>query len=175
MTGRRGMTLVELLASLPLIAAVLVLVSALFPALMRDVPAIQRVVETHSGVGHVLKAIRRDVDQAVALPAAAAGKSAGDSTLLIELPDAMVCYQVDQGEITRREIQAGRDKPGPVTNSWSLPGVKISFQLWRGDGRVLAVQIRTAVEHTAKGKVSEKLANTHLLFVGVLQPVEEKP
>ena len=52
---RRGMTLVELLVTIPMITAVSVVMAAFFPGVLRDTPRIQRATHVHRGLTHVLR------------------------------------------------------------------------------------------------------------------------
>ena len=64
MTRRGGMTLMEIIASLPLLLAVMALLSMVFPAVVTDVPKCRRVVETNTGICHMARALRRDIETA---------------------------------------------------------------------------------------------------------------
>ena len=174
MRSRRGVTLVELLAALPLMAAVLVVISTLFPAAVRDVPRLYRVVQTGGGISHLAREIREDVDASVSFPARAAGKTADENTLLLELPQGIICYEIHQNEVIRSEISSdGRESK--IANSWSLPEAKISFHLWRSDERAYAVELRSAVEYVTQGRVEDKLANTQVYFLGALNATGGRP
>ena len=165
---RRGMTLVEIIVTLPLIAAVGMIFSLLFPVLVRDVPRLQRVVHTHGQVGTMLQRIRRDVDSARSLPASADGRTAGESQLLIELDEGVICYRIEPGRVVRDRLTGNVSRAERAGESWSLPKAKLSFRNWPGDLPAQAVEVRTAIEYTISRRTYRKLANSHVFYLGAL-------
>jgi len=167
MRSHRGVTLVELLATLPLMAAVLVVISVLFPRVVRDVPSLYRVVQTGDGISHLARAIREDVDAGIAMPPRAVAKTAGSGILLIQLSKRTICYEIDRDEVIRTEMSPDGSE-SKITNSWSLPKAEISFHLWRSDGRAYAVEMRSGVKYVTQGRTEDKLVNTRVYFLGAL-------
>jgi len=165
MTRRGGMTLVELIASLPLLAAVMALLSMVLPAVVTDVPRCRRVVETNTGICHMARALRQDIEAATALPEKFAETVSGNASLLVKLPEKVICYRADKDQVTRGEIFQA-DGLERTTNSWELSGAKIDFELWRDQGRPYAAVMRSAVEYAADGIVEDKLANARVYFPG---------
>jgi len=165
---RRGMTLVETLAVIPMMAAVAALFTSLFAPLVREVPKLQRTVQVSQGIQHMLRYLRRDIDSAVGLPRQVGELSAGDSLLLVRLPDRTVCYRVEQERVVCTNVGAdGREAARP-RNDWSLPKARISFSLWPADGPAYAVEVRSAVACATQGHTYDKLANSHVFFLGTL-------
>ncbi len=171
---RRGMTLIELIVTIPLIVAVLTVMASFFPKLLTDIPKIQRAAHVHRGLAHMLRTVQTDVDTALALPESFGDKTAGESVLLIRLPDGVIFYEVNADGIVRNEL-SGADGEGTRTNSWSLPAAKVSFQLWEREGEVSAVAVRTAVALRVRGRNVDKLANTQVYFLSALPSVRETP
>ncbi len=171
---RRGMTLVELVVTIPMITAVSVVMAAFFPGVLRDTPRIQRATHVHRGLTHVLRTIQTDMDAAVALPESSGEQAAGDSVLLIRLPDGVVSYEVSGERIVRKELSSGAEGRGMQTRNWSLPHAKMKFQLWRRDGQVHAVAVYTAVGLRTRGRDEDKLANTRVYFLAALPSIREK-
>jgi type II secretory pathway pseudopilin PulG len=168
------MTLVELIATLPIMIAVSVVMAAFFPGLLMDTPKIQRATHVHRGLTHVLRTVQTDMDAAVALPESFGERTAGASVLLIRLPEGVVSYEVSGDKIVRNELTTGADERSPQTRNWSLPHARMKFQFWRRDGEVHAVAVYTAVGLRTRGDSEDKLANTRVYFLAALPSIREK-
>ena len=164
----RGFTLLEIIAVLPLMVLVGAIVAGVFPVLVRDVPRVQETVNVRVRLGHMLGRLQKDVDAAGSLPESAAGRSAGEGLLLLQLPDAVVCYEVGRGSVTRSRLSEDANGQPIETDAWSVPSARVSFNRWPRSGRCRAVEVHTAVEHTMHGQTREKLAKTHLFHLAVL-------
>ena len=177
MTARRGVTLVELLLSLPLIAVVGVLFSQLFPTLIHDVPRLQRLAEANTQVTDVLEQLRRDLQSAEALPDAAEGLTTGESLLLIRRPGSVVCYQVgDDGKISRRQLGADKSRKTGRSGTWPVAKARLTFRRWKRDGAAYAVEVSTAVRHKVhRDKEVDKLARTNVFYLSAWPGRRETP
>ena len=163
MKARKGTTLIEILVLLPLMMAFMVVMGSIFPQLMRETPKIQRAVQTHRGLTHVLRRLQDDTDSAESFLESFGDLVAGEERLLIRLPDRVICYEVSKDTIVQSEILSPSEK-ARQTNAWSLRGVRMRFALRRKNGAPYAVEVRTSVQYEGRGRILEKLANTHVLF-----------
>ena len=166
--SRRGMTLIELLGTIPLLLVAIAVSAVLYPVLLQDIPNLQRVFNDHGGLEDVLRRVGRDVDAAMSLPESHGGQTAGEKLLLIALPDGVVCYRVADGLIVREELFAGADGEARRTDTWSLPRAKMSFGRWRRGGAAFAVDVHTAVRYRMRNRVEDRLANTHVFHLAAL-------
>ena len=172
---RRGLTLIELVGALPILVIVAVLLSRLFPVLLRDMPRMQRTVQTHNTVRSVLHQLRRDVEAAEALPDWHRGKNAGEETLIVRHPASMVTYRMTDKEIVRRRRPHGRSTPTTVTHTWPREKAEIRFRCWMAGDKTYAVEVRSSVRATKHGNTLYKLATAEVLFPGALPGRWEKP
>ncbi len=165
---RKAFSLVELLTVMVVFAAVSVALAGLFTTIITDIPKSYRVVQENTSLLSVLGQMRKDIDRAKALPQSSAGHTTDDDLLLIELPDAMICYQLKNGEILRRRLTDAQEDGGEDTKVWSIPHAKVEWQLARGDDKAYAVEVRTHIEYEVRGHRQKKMANSYLYFVGAL-------
>ena len=172
---RRGVTLIELVAVLPILTIVALLLSRLFPVLVWDVPQMRRTVQTHSTVESVLRQLRGDVEAAEALPDAFSGQTAGDRLLLIRRPTCVVSYQIVDKEIVRRLWQHGADPPAKATHTWPRDKAEICFRRWMAGDKAYAVEVQSSVRATRHGQTLYKLATAAVLYPGALAGRRERP
>ena len=168
---RKAFSLVELLAVMVVFAAVSVALAALFTTIITDIPKSYRVVQENTSLLNMLGQMHRDVDGAKALPQSSAGHTTDDDLLLIELPDAMICYQLKNGEVLRRRLSRQRrpqEDAGEDTKVWSVPHARVECRLAGGDDKAYAVEVRTHIEYEVRGHRQKKMANSYLYFVGAL-------
>ncbi len=168
---RKAFSLVELLTVMVVFASVSVAFAGLFTTVITDIPKSYRVVQENTSLLSMLGQMRKDIDVAKGLPESFAGYTTDDDLLLIELPDAMICYQLKNGEVLRRRLSRQRrpqENGGEDTRVWSVPHAKVEWRLARGDDKAYAVEVRTHIEYEVRGHRQKKMANSHLYFVGAL-------
>jgi type II secretory pathway pseudopilin PulG len=122
---KKAFTLVEILAVLVTIPVVLLLGSRIFVAVVRDVPKDVRLLQQNALVLDITRCIAEDMDRAEGLPQSTGTFSSDPQTLLIQLPEAVACYQQSGETVTRTVI--GREE-GPET--WDVPDATIAWQRW---------------------------------------------
>ncbi len=165
---RKAFSLVELLTVMVVFAAVSVAFAGLFTTIITDIPKSYRVVQENTSLLSVLGQMRKDIDRAKALPQSSAGHTTDDDLLLIELPDAMICYQLKNGEVLRRRLTDAQEDAGEDTKVWSVPHARVECRLWKKDDKAYAVEVRTHIEYEVRGHRQKKMANSYLYFVGAL-------
>lgn len=179
---RKGFSLTEMMVVIIILPFVFFVLDGLFVTLLREIPRSCRVAEQGSSLLSLLEQMHRDVEQAKSLPAEFAGRTAGEKLLLVELPDGVVGYQIEDDGVTRseftdavRSVPVRADSNERLTASlqaeriWSMPGGKIEWQVRREDGRRYAVEIKTHMEFKFHGRTEEKMARTYLFYEGVLR------
>jgi hypothetical protein len=164
---RRGLTLVELLATLPLIAAAGLVFSWLFVPLVLDVPRLQKAVSQERSVQDLLKHIQADIDAAVELPDKAHDLTAGKHILIIRTAEGAVSYKVENGVVMRMSLGKSDKTDG---ESWKIPGLVLRFQSLSRNGNVYAVDVYTAIKINIDQKSEEFLSNRHVFFLNTLPP-----
>ena len=164
---RKGYMLTELIVALTILAAVSGVLSSLFQTLLADVPRNFRAFNSERTVQAILGRMQSDMDLAQSLPSSAGGKMAGEDVLLISLPDRTIAYTKRENQIVRFALKDETNDPNSdrfYEMVFSVPGVKIDWQVWRKDGRGYALEVRTAIEPKFAGGVRKILANSHVFF-----------
>lgn len=165
MRSRGGWTLLEVLMAVALLGVLVGLTGPAFRALISDVPRAREVVEANCAVRRMLDRLRADVATARSLPAEAGKWKAGPKRILIDTPGGLVCYELDGKTVTRR-VGAPADpdeEPGEIV--WRTPRARIGWRLRRAGGRLVGIEVHTAIEHQTSAGTQRKLANSHVFFL----------
>ena len=163
---RKGFSLVEILVVIMILPVVFVMLDGLFSTLLDAIPRSYRIAQENTTVLNMLENMRQDIDKAKSLPDSFGGQPASDELLLIGLADAVICYQLRDGQVLRRRLTETHENNAEETRLWSLPHAKVQWQVWRKDGIGYAVEVKTHIEHHPRGHQEKKMANSHLYFVG---------
>ncbi|HUT57460.1 MAG TPA: hypothetical protein VNA25_06375 [Phycisphaerae bacterium] len=154
---RRGFSLVEVLISIVLAMALVVFVAPVVAGLIGGLGAAGRAIQTDVTLSHMLKRLREDVEGArsLSLPGPAGGEG---TVLLIESDDGPIRYEVDKRSVVRR---AGRDLA-----SWPTAGATVKCRIWAQAGEPIALEVSTCVSGSGDKLRKDRLARTHVLFLG---------
>ena len=164
-----GFTLTEMMIVIFILPFVLFVLDGLFGTLLTEIPRSCRVAQQGSTLLSLLDQIHRDVERAKSLPAEFAGRTAGEKLLLVELPDGVVGYQIEDDGVARTSLTSTPSSGPPDERIWSMPGGKIEWQVRQKDGRRYAVEIKTHMEFKSHGRIEKKMARTYLFYEGVLR------
>jgi len=167
----RAFCLVEILAVILVLPLVMVAITAMFRTFIRDVPQMTRLVQQNTTVLNLLDQMRRDVGSAVTLPAQCEDTRASENVLLIEKPDAVVCYRLDAGRVVRTIL----DGPGGDERVWSARDAVMEWRPWTQGGATCAVEIHSYVKQRAHGHLMRKFAASHVFFAHSLSEGVEIP
>jgi type II secretory pathway pseudopilin PulG len=164
---RRGFTLLEVIALLPLMTAILVLSVALAPVVLKNVPADGRATQTNRQLIGMLQRIEHDMDAGIALPdvPSKAESQPNEQALLIQTTSGLVCYKFEDNLVTR-SLPAMAESPA---QAWQLRDASVSWKKVAQAGQADGIEIRTAAIGHAEGKDVEHLVNTHVYFLNALQ------
>jgi hypothetical protein len=117
----------------------------------------------------ILDSLQQDIDKAIGLPDSFGEYNAGSEILLIELEDSVICYQLKDGNVIRRQLTDNKQSNTEEERIWKTPHTNITWQVWKKDRNGYAIELRTSIEYKIRGKYFEKkMANSHLYFVGAL-------
>lgn len=169
---RKAFSLVEMLVVITVLPFAAIAFSGLFATSVRDVPRMTRIVQENTSVLDLVRHIRDDIDAAVGLPDAFAEVRSDDRTLLIDLPEGAICYRIDEAGVTRTVL--GQAEP-QTEGVWRFRDAVIAWRRWQQGEEAHAVEVRTFLRERIAGKAREKLANSHVYFVGGLAQAEETP
>ncbi len=128
---RKGFSLVEMLVVIVILPLVYLLLAGLFTTIIGDIPRSFRVVQANTSLLNMLEQMHNDIDAAKGLPGSFAGHTTNDELLLIELADALVCYQLEDGEVLRRKLTNAQQGGGKDTTVWAVPHAKVEWQVWK--------------------------------------------
>ena len=170
---RRGYSLVELLVAMALVSTVSIVVSKLFTTILSDIPRSYRIVQENTSVLNMLEQMHKDVDLAKGLPKSFGEYKTDKDLLLIELPKGIVCYQLKDGKVLRRSLPTAQKHYEEDSEVWSVPNAKVEWQVRRNNSAGYAVEVKTHIEHNVRGRSEEKMAGSHLYFVGAFRKVVE--
>ena len=164
---RKAFTLIELLVVVATLPFVMLAISGVFVTIIRDVPRTTRLLQHNTTVLNMTQQLRRDMDEATGLPEEHDGRQAGQDTLLIETSGRIVCYEVKPKRIVRTML----DETGPGSGQerlWRIGDAVVAWHLWRDANKAYAVEVRSHQQQRVGTQLREKLAGTHVLFVGGL-------
>ena len=164
---RKAFTLVELLIVIATIPIFMVLMSRLFGSLLTETPRIWKNVQQNSTMIHMLTQMQNDIDNATDLPVLEDGFITDSNHLLIQQKDILVAYEISEEQIVRR-VLSSNDEQDNEPRIWKIPDAKITWNVLRKDNQAYALEVHNHIEYEIHGRFEEKMANTHLYFIGAL-------
>jgi len=165
---RKGFTLVEVLAVVIALPFMMLILDGLFKTLIKDIPRSCQVVQANTSLISMLKEMQQDIDKAKGLPQTYNNYTSGDTTLLIDSPEGMISYQIKDDKVLKYNLTDNQPNNPEEQKVWSVPNAKVQWKVWRKDLRGYAVEVRTHITYKIKGHLKNKMANSHLYFVGAL-------
>ncbi|MBP7051685.1 MAG: hypothetical protein KBE65_11770 [Phycisphaerae bacterium] len=156
----RAFMLVEVLVVIVILPFAMIAINALFGDFIRDVPRMIRLVQQNTTVQNLLDQVRRDVDDATALPGQVGDTKADETSLLIERPEGVVCYRVTDGRVVRTLLggQGGDER------IWSARDAVIEWKPWTRGGNACAVEVHSYLKQRIHGHPMQKFVNAHVFF-----------
>ncbi len=162
---RKGYTLIEMFVIVIVTPFVFFIFDGLFRTLVSDIPWSWRIAQENTTMLNMLDHLQQDIDAAKELPESFGTFTANDNLLLVELPNAVLCYQLKDGKVLRcRFTDTGASTPEDE-KVWSLPNATIAWHGWIKDGRRYAVETNAYVERSVRGQWKKKMAHSRLYFV----------
>lgn len=165
---RKGFTLVELLILVIVLPFVFIIFDGLFKTIAGEIPMSVRIIQENTSLLNVLRQIQNDVDRAAGLPKSFAGKTASNQTLLIELKEGVICYQIKDGGVVRQILTDTSQGKTEEPRIWMIPHANIEWKVLERNGQGYAVETNTHLEYGRRGQWIKKMAHTHLYFAGAL-------
>lgn len=158
---RKAFSLVEMVVVISILAILSPAFARLSSTFLNEVPRSYRVFEQNENVLRVLARMQEDIESAKRLPNSFEQYKSDEKTLLIELPDGLICYELKDNQMTRKKIH------GEISETWKLDHGKIKWRLLQKDDKNHAVEIENYVEQKIEGRLKKKLANSHIYFAGL--------
>jgi prepilin-type N-terminal cleavage/methylation domain-containing protein len=165
---RKGFTLVELLVVVIVLPFVFLLFDGLFKTIAGEIPMSVRLIQENTSLLNMLRQLQKDTDEARDLPKSFAGRTANEQLLLIELSDGVICYQLKDGHVIREKLMNTSQGKTEEPRIWPVPHAKIEWKVWERNGLGYAVQTNVHLEYGRRGQWIQKMAHSHLYFVGAL-------
>ena len=165
---RKGFSLVELLIVIVVLPFVFLLFDGLFKTLASEIPWSLRIANEHTTLLHMLAQMQKDIDHAKSLPLSYTGHIPNDRQVLIELPEGVFCYQLEDGLVLRQKLTDAGQSDAENQRVWPLPHASVQWNVWARNGRGYAVEANTHIEHKMRGEWKKKMAHSHLYFAGAL-------
>jgi prepilin-type N-terminal cleavage/methylation domain-containing protein len=165
---RKGMTLVEVLIVMIVLPFVAVAFDVLFRSTLSDIPRSTRLVQENTSLLNMLEQMRHDIGAAKAMPESSGQYTAGEGLLLIEIADGVLGYQLKDGKVLRYRLTGRQEEQEENARVWSLPNSQVQWRTWRKDGRGYAVEVRTSIRYKLRSKYQQRMANSHLYFLGTI-------
>lgn len=170
---RKGTSLIEMLAVISIVAVLLVPFAQLTAMTFRDIPRSYRTANVNTSLLSALQQMRRDINRAVEFPGSYGGPSSDSRTLLIQLPDGLICYGFDGDKISRYVLVNAQERIRQEGMEWSVPKAVISWRLLQNGDKTFAVELQKYIVHRSGDVIDRKLANSYVFFVGAYpEPVE---
>jgi type II secretory pathway pseudopilin PulG len=163
---RKGFFLVEILVMVIVIVIISVPLARLSTTALRDIPRAYKMVESNTSILNALRQIKKDVNAAKAFPESFNTCTVSDETLLVELENNTICYQIENDRVLRRTLSNTAVDNNEEITSWSTPKGKIEWRIWRRNGRAYALEVHTYMEQKSGDRLEKKMAGSHLYFVG---------
>lgn len=166
---RKGFTLTEVLIAVIVLPFMIIILDGLFKTLIKDIPRSYKVVQVNTSLLSMLKEMQQDIDKAKGLPKKYNEYTTGDKTLLIDLPEGMICYQLKDDKVLKYNLTDNQPDNTLEQKVWSVPHAKVQWKVWRKNTSGYAAEVRTHIEYKIRGThLEKKMANSHLYFVGAL-------
>lgn len=165
---RKGFTLVEVLIVVIVLPFMILILDGLFRTLIKDIPKSYQIVQENTSLLSMLSEIQQDIDNAKELPETYNEYNEDDKTLLIDLPQGMICYQLKDDKVVKYNLTDNKKGNVAEERYWPVPHAKVQWKVWRKDMAGYAVEVHTHIEQKVQGHLQKKMANSHLYFVGAL-------
>ena len=163
---RKGFSLVELLAILAVLAVVSVPVATLTTTTVVDIPRAYRMSQVNGSMLNAIRQMHKDINNARGLPTSFGKYNSNENTLLIELPNSVICYQLADDVIQRCRLTDVKEERPEDTIKWPIQNGKVKWRVRQKDGIGYAVEIETYIEQKSENRLDKKMANSHLYFAG---------
>lgn len=165
---RKGFTFFELLLIIVVLPFVFLLFDGLFKTIVGEIPMSVRLIQENTSLLSMLGQIQQDIDNAKGLPKSFAGQTASDRILLIKLSEGVICYQLKDGQVFRRQLTDTQQEKLQEPRVWLIPHANIKWKVLERNGQGYAVEANTHLEYGRRGQWIKKMAHSHLYFTGAL-------
>jgi prepilin-type N-terminal cleavage/methylation domain-containing protein len=153
---KKGITLIELVMAVAILAPLLLLAASLDYTALRELPCAAALTQTSLRMQNMLQALRQDVESADSL-------QLNGQSVELHGKAGLTTYSRNGGNFTRT-VQRPPEKADVRT--WPLPEADIQWKAWNEKGRNYALEVRTALIVRENGQPRKKLANSQVFHLG---------
>jgi prepilin-type N-terminal cleavage/methylation domain-containing protein len=164
---RKGFTLIEMLVVIIIIPILMLTFSGLFHTLIVSIPLTWKTVQQNTVTLDILSQMQKDMDEAVSLPQSYDKFISNDKSLLIANADSVICYQLEDGKITRLLFKNNQQSLPTEERTWKIPNTKINWLIHKINDKNIALEVQSHIEQKISGRTENKMAISHLFLVGV--------
>jgi len=169
---RKGYLIVEMLAVIAVIALLSVPLAKISMTIMYEIPQSYRIMDSAANLRTGINQLRKDIQNAVDFPETYKSFQAGRDTLIIQLPDTHICYQLNNDKLIRFEPTSAPENR-KTSRYWAVPKAKIQWNILQKNNKPYAVAVTTCIERKSGNYTEKKMKNAYLFFVGAdLEPVK---
>jgi hypothetical protein len=162
---RKAFSLSELLIVIATVPIFMFVMSRLFFTLMKDTPRIWKNVQQSSTLNNMLSQIQSDIDKATDLPQSHGDLITGDTLILIQQEDKLICYELDNQKATRKFLSETNTTEPRI---WLIPDVKIEWNILRKNGKGYCLELQNYIGYKTSSRYEKKYPNSHLYFIGAM-------
>jgi hypothetical protein len=132
---------------------------------------------------NMLSQLQSDIDNAQNIPQSYGEFTATEKLLLIEQKDALIGYEFEDGQITRRILNDSQTNHEPrwvhdhesnavhgteQERKWQIHDANIQWNVHRKDGNGYCLEITNYIESHDYSRTEKKMMNSHLYFIGAM-------
>ena len=168
---RKGFTLVEMLVVISVLLIISVPLSRLLKIAVRDIPDAWRLIQVNTTVLDILNRLQSDVSTAKSLPKSFQKYTLDDKTLLVELPNEVICYRRRDDELIRYKLNKTDTSAAEATATWLVPNAKIKWNIHRKKDEKDVLEVQHYIERRIGRRLEKKMANSHLYFMAAYKGI----
>ncbi len=163
----KGSMLIETLVIILIIPLLMITLAKMFNTMMTETPRLWKDVQQNTTMLNMLSQMQNDIDKAKDFPKSQGEFTSNNMLLLIEQADALIGYEIDNKQIIRK-VLSGTKSNNTEPRKWLIPDAKIEWSVLRKDGNGYAVEVHNYIEYSKGKRIENKMANSHLYFIGAL-------
>ena len=125
--------------------------------------------QVNSSMLNAIRQMHKDINNARGLPSSFGKYTSNENTLLIELPNSVIYYELADDAIQRCRLTDVKEERPEDTIKWPILNCKMKWRVRQKDGTGYAVEIETYIEQKSGKHIDKKMVNSHLYFAGAYQ------
>ncbi len=164
---KKAFTLIEVLLIIATLPVFMLVANRLLYSMLRDTPRIWNNIQQNTTMLDMLSQLQNDIDIAQNLPQTYGEFSSNEKLLLIKQYDALIGYEFNDGQITRRilnDMQTNTEQE----RKWQIHDANIQWNVHTKDGNGYCLEITNFIEFQESGRTEKKMMNSHLYFIGAM-------